>query len=43
MSRHKLFRSHAAECIRLAETLKSDELWSILQRVPLIVVYSPNA
>jgi hypothetical protein len=30
MSRHKLFRSHAAECFRLAETVKSDELWSIL-------------
>jgi hypothetical protein len=30
MSRHKLFRGHAAECLRLAETVKSDELWSIL-------------
>jgi hypothetical protein len=30
MSRHKLFRGHAAECIRLAETVKSDELRLIL-------------
>jgi hypothetical protein len=30
MSRHKLFRGHAAECLRLAERVKSDELWSIL-------------
>ena len=30
MSRHQVFRGHAAECLRLAESVKPDELWSIL-------------
>jgi hypothetical protein len=30
MSRREVFGSHAKECLRLAETVKSDELWSIL-------------
>jgi len=30
MSRRELFGSHAKECLHLAETEKSDELWSIL-------------